>query len=116
MAMQPEVRPPSAGALRERFPDMRMLHARDGGWLDMVGRLREGTSVAKAAAALDVVGRRLQAAYPESNRDISARLWRARTQAFGSRDAVAKDAAAVVRYSWRSASSGSRRAARRAGR
>jgi predicted permease len=72
MAMQPEVRPPSAGALRERFPDMNMLHARDGGWLDMVGRLNEGTSVAEAAAALDVVGRRLQATYPESNRDISA--------------------------------------------
>jgi predicted permease len=72
MAMQPEVRPPSAGTLRERFPDMRMLHSRDGGWLDMVGRLKEGMSVAEAAAALDVVGRRLQAAYPESNRDISA--------------------------------------------
>src|SRR5918996_695998 len=72
MAMQPEVRPPSAGALRERFPDMRMLHARDVRWLDMVGRLQKGTSVAEAAAPLDVVGRRLQAAYPESNRDISA--------------------------------------------
>jgi macrolide transport system ATP-binding/permease protein len=72
MAMQPEVRPPSAGTLRERFPDMRMLHARDVRWLDMVGRLRDGTSVAEAAAAIDVVGRRLQAAYPESNRDISA--------------------------------------------
>jgi len=72
MAMQPEVRPPSAGALRQRFADMRMLHVRDVRWLDMVGRLPEGTSVADAAAALDVVGRRLQAAYPESNRDISA--------------------------------------------
>ena len=60
MAMQPEVRPPSAGALRARFADMRMLHARDIRWLDMVGRLQEGTSVAEAAAALDVVGRRLQ--------------------------------------------------------
>ena len=72
MAMQPEVRPPSAGGLRDRFPDMRMLFARDVRWLDMVGRLQEGTTVSAAAAALDVVGRRLQAAYPESNRDISA--------------------------------------------
>ena len=38
----------------------------------MVGRLRDGTSVADTAAALDVVGRRLQAEYPESNRDLSA--------------------------------------------
>ena len=56
----------------QRFPDMRMLHVRDVRWLDMVGRLQEGTSVAEATAALDVVGRRLQADYPESNRDISA--------------------------------------------
>jgi predicted permease len=72
MAMQSEVRPPSAGALRQRFADKQMLHARDVRWLDMVGRLRDETSVAEATAALDVVGRRLQATYPESNRDISA--------------------------------------------
>ncbi len=76
MALQPEVRPPSAGALRQRFPDLRMLHARDVRWLSMVGRLREGVSVSDAAAALDVVGRRLQAAYPDSNRDISATAMR----------------------------------------
>jgi putative ABC transport system permease protein len=72
MALQPEVRPPSAGSLRQRFPDMRLLHARDVRWLSMIGRLREGSSVAQTAAALDVVGRRLQIVYPESNRDISA--------------------------------------------
>jgi putative ABC transport system permease protein len=72
MALQPEVRPPSAGALRLRFPDMRMLQARDLRWLSMVGRLRQGSSVAQSAAAIDVVGRRLQNAYPESNRDLSA--------------------------------------------
>ena len=76
MALQPEVRPPSAGALRQRFPDLRMLQARDIRWLSMAGRLKEGASVADAAAALDVVGRRLQAAYPESNRDISATAMR----------------------------------------
>ncbi len=72
MALQEEVRPPSAGALRQRLGGMRMLHMRDVRWLDMVGRLQDGTSVTDAATALDVVGRRLQAAYPESNRDISA--------------------------------------------
>jgi predicted permease len=76
MALQPEVRPPSAGALRQRFPDLRMLHVRDVRWLSMVGRLKADASVADAAAAFDVAGRRLQAAYPESNRDISATVMR----------------------------------------
>ena len=53
-----------------------MLHVRDLRWLSMVGRLKEGVSVADAAAAFDVVARRLQAAYPESNRDISATVMR----------------------------------------
>ena len=72
MAMQPEVRPPSAGVLRQRFPNMRLLEARDVRWLGMIGRLREGMSVAETKSAFDVVGRRLQSAYPESNRDLSA--------------------------------------------
>ncbi len=72
MAMQREVRPPSAGALRQRFPDLRMLHVRDVRWLSMVGRLRDGMSAADAASAMDVVGLRLQNAFPESNRDMSA--------------------------------------------
>jgi hypothetical protein len=71
MALQEKVRPPSA-TLRQRLGSMRMLGARDVRWLSMVGRLRDGTSVADTAAALDVVGRRLQAEYPESNRDLSA--------------------------------------------
>ncbi len=74
MAMQPEVRPPSAGSLRQRFPNMRLLEARDVRWLGMIGRLREGMTIAEAKSAFDVVGRRLQAAYPESNRDLSATL------------------------------------------
>jgi hypothetical protein len=52
---------------------MRMLDVREVRRLDMVGRPADGTSaVADAAAALDVVGRGLPAAYPQSNRDISA--------------------------------------------
>jgi putative ABC transport system permease protein len=72
MAMQEEVRPPSAGALRQRLGSMQMLGVRDVRWLNMVGRLRDGTSVADAAAGLDLVGRRLQTDYPDSNRDLSA--------------------------------------------
>jgi len=72
MALQPEVRPPSAGALRQRFADMRLLEARDVRWLAMIGRLRPAATATEAATALDVVGRRLQAAYPESNADLSA--------------------------------------------
>ena len=72
MAMQEEVRPPSAGALRQRLGGLRMLGVRDVRWLSMIGRLRDGTSVADTAAALDNVGRGLQAEYPQSNRDLSA--------------------------------------------
>lgn len=72
MALQEEVRPASAGALRQRLGSARLLGARDVRWLDMVGRRRRDMSVAKTAAALDVIGHRLATAYPESNRDMSA--------------------------------------------
>ncbi len=72
MALQEEVRPPSAGALRRRLGSLNLLGTRDVRWLSMVGRLKEGQSLTEAAAALDVVGQRLEAAYPESNRDLTA--------------------------------------------
>ena len=72
MALQEEVRPPSAGAVRRSLGSARMLGVRDVRWLSMVGRLKDGASVADTAAALDVIGRRLAAAYPQSNRDLSA--------------------------------------------
>jgi predicted permease len=72
MALQEEVRPPSAGALRRRLGTLSMLGFRDVRWLNMVGRLREGQSVTEAAAALEVVGERLAAAYPDSNKDLTA--------------------------------------------
>ena len=72
MALQEEVRPPSAGPLRRRLGGLSMLGARDVRWLSMLGRMREGQSVTEAAAALDVVGQRLAAAYPDANRDKSA--------------------------------------------
>jgi putative ABC transport system permease protein len=71
MALQEEVRPPSAGPLRQRLGTTRLLGFRDVRWLGMVGRVRTATSVAQASAALDVVGRRLAAAHPESNRGLT---------------------------------------------
>jgi putative ABC transport system permease protein len=70
MALQEEVRLPSAG-LRREMGSANLLTARGIGWLDVVGRLREGDSVAQAAAALDAVGRRLAADEPEANRNTS---------------------------------------------
>ncbi len=71
MALQEELRPPSA-ALRRELGGPRLLGARSPRWLDIVGRLQDGSSVSAAAAAIDVAGRRLAGAYPESNRDLSA--------------------------------------------
>jgi putative ABC transport system permease protein len=72
MALQEEVRPPSAGALRRRLGTLNLLGFRDVRWVNMVGRLRDGQSVTEATAALDVVGQRLAAAYPDSNKDLTA--------------------------------------------
>jgi putative ABC transport system permease protein len=68
MALQPEVRPPSAG-LRRSLGHSRLLEVRGLRWLNIVGRLPEGGSVAQAASGADVVASRLQAAHPGSNRD-----------------------------------------------
>ena len=84
MALQPEVRPPSAGALRQRMSISTsgavhvgaLLDFRDVTWLELVGRLKDGSSVSQTAAAFDVVGRRLAAAYPDANRDRTATAMR----------------------------------------
>jgi putative ABC transport system permease protein len=67
MAHQQEIRPPSAG-LRRSLGSADLLRARGPRWLSVIGRLKPGTSIAQAAAAADVVARRLQAAYPDTNR------------------------------------------------
>ena len=72
MALQEEVRPPSAGALRRRLGTLNLLGFRDVRWVNMIGRLRDGQSVNEANAALDLVGKRLAAAYPDSNKDLTA--------------------------------------------
>jgi putative ABC transport system permease protein len=71
MGLQNELRPPSP-ALRHRLGGASLLGARDVRWLSMVGRLNDGVSFANTVSALDLIGRRLAAAHPESNRDLSA--------------------------------------------
>ncbi len=70
MALQEEIRPPSAG-LRRQLGTGRMLGARQVRWLSLVGRLKDGDSVTRAAAALEVVGKQLSTAYPDTNRALS---------------------------------------------
>jgi predicted permease len=67
MALQPEVRPPSAGPIRQQLGgSLRMLGARDLRWLNIVGRLHANQSVTAAASALDVVGRQIAAVHPQN--------------------------------------------------
>ena len=66
-ALQPELRPPSAG-LRRSLRGSNMLAARGPRWLNMIARLTPGSTVASSAAAADVLSQRLDKAYPDSNR------------------------------------------------
>jgi predicted permease len=67
MALQPEMRPPTAG-IRRQLGSASLLNQRGIGWLNMVGRIPASTTVAGAGASVDVIGRRLEAQYPDSNR------------------------------------------------
>ena len=87
MAMQEEVRPPSAGALRQRLGSTRMLGVRDVRWLRWsaacatgLGRRHRGSARHRSVAGW-------QAAYPESNRDLSATAMR-----LGRRTGLRRDA------------------------
>ena len=66
MALQQEVRPPTAG-LRRSLGNSDLLGTRGPRWLSAVGRLKPGSDLAHTLAGLDVVARRLQAAYPDTN-------------------------------------------------
>jgi predicted permease len=66
LALQTEVRPPSAG-VRQVLGSSNLLNVRDVRWLNMIGRLHENSGLEQASAALDVMGRRLAAASPDSN-------------------------------------------------
>ena len=56
----------------------RRLDARDAHELDVIGRLRDGTSVESAAPALATVARRLEQAYPDVNTRLHASRCRRR--------------------------------------
>ncbi len=53
------------------------LHDRGGQWLGAVARLRDGVSQDEAASEIEVIGKRLSAAYPTSNRDRAFYIERA---------------------------------------
>jgi putative ABC transport system permease protein len=74
MAEQTEMRPPSAG-VRRQLGHANLLGVRDIRWLNTVGRLESSATAAKAwqgaAASVDLIARRLEAQYPDSNRGRS---------------------------------------------
>jgi predicted permease len=67
-ALQPEVDPPAASVRRARGHAATFDLRRSRG-LSMVGRLPGGASIHEVAARADVISRRLEAAYPDTNRN-----------------------------------------------
>ncbi len=63
------------------YPDMeRALQSRGWRWLHTMARLRAGVSVEQAQAGVDVLMRRAQATYPDSNRNVGVAVlpvWKA---------------------------------------
>jgi predicted permease len=53
------------------------LHQRDSQWLLAAGRLRDGVSEKEAAAEIDLIGKRLVSAWPDTNKDRAFHLERA---------------------------------------
>jgi predicted permease len=70
MALQQDVRPPSAG-LRRQLGHANLLAVRGTRWLNMVGRLRGDTAVRaaydEAAVSIGLLGQQLAAQFPDSN-------------------------------------------------
>lgn len=66
-ALQPELRPPSAG-LRRTLGSANLLGVRGPRWLNMIGRLTPGSTVASTASAADVLSGGLESSYPTTNR------------------------------------------------
>jgi putative ABC transport system permease protein len=59
------------------------LASRSNRWLGAIGRLRPGISIATAQRDVDAVARRLEAAYPETNRHRGVRLFSLQDSALG---------------------------------
>jgi hypothetical protein len=66
-ALQPELRPPTAG-LRRSLGNSNLLSVRGPRWLNMIGRVGPDTSRASAASAADLLSARLESTYPGTNR------------------------------------------------
>ena len=66
-ALQPELRPPSAG-LRRALGNSDLLTRRGPRWLNLVARLSSGSNPAAAAGAANVIAERLERTFPDSNR------------------------------------------------
>ncbi len=62
------------------FPEMRQ---RKGHFLRVIGKLKDGVTLAQAQADLQMIGRRLEAQYPESNTGWSTRMIALREQMVG---------------------------------
>ena len=67
-ALQPEVRPPSAG-IRRAQGHSNLLGVRGLRWLNMIGRLPGGATIKQTSSGVEVIGRRLADTYPSSNRN-----------------------------------------------
>jgi len=63
--------PNSMASIGYRFCDTR---SRDCTWLNMIGRLKPGRTPEGAQAEMSVIGSRLAAAYPATNRDLGLRV------------------------------------------
>jgi predicted permease len=68
VALQPEVDPPSAAVRRSRGHS-RKFDLRGSRGLSMVGRLPSGVGIDQVASRTEVISSRLQAAYPDTNRN-----------------------------------------------
>ena len=66
MALQRDLRPPSAG-VRRALGHSDLLSVRGVRWLNMIGRLRDEQTLQDASAAADVISSRLATSSPDSN-------------------------------------------------
>src|SRR6266404_2259390 len=67
MMMQANMRPPRAGYSGEMNPDL--LQVRGNRWLFSVGRLKPGVTAEQARAALAIIVKQQEEAYPQTNRN-----------------------------------------------
>ena len=72
MMMQAVVRPPRSGYSGEMDPDL--LKKRGNRWLYVVGKLKTGVTIEQAQAALALIAKQQEDAYPETNRNRGVKV------------------------------------------